>query len=76
MVVVSSLAALGAVLVVMNVARRNQPVLVIAHRGASFAAPENTLAAFRLAADHGADFVELDVQESDGGRWWSCTTAT
>ena len=39
-VVVSSLATLGAVLVVMNVARRNQQVLVIAHRGASAAAPE------------------------------------
>jgi glycerophosphoryl diester phosphodiesterase len=66
-VVVSSLAALGAVLVVMNVARRNQQVLVIAHRGASAAAPENTLAAFRLGADLGADFVELDVQESEDG---------
>ena len=66
-VVVSILAALGVVLVVMNVARRNQPVLVIAHRGASAAAPENTLAAFRLGADLGADFVELDVQESEDG---------
>ena len=51
----------------MSVARRNQPVLVIAHRGASAAAPENTLAAFRLGADQGADFVELDVQESADG---------
>jgi glycerophosphoryl diester phosphodiesterase len=66
-VVVSILATLGAVLVVMNVARRNQQVLVIAHRGASAAAPENTLAAFRLGADLGADFVELDVQESEDG---------
>ena len=66
-VVVSSLATLVAVLVVMNVARRNQPVLVIAHRGASAAAPENTLAAFRLGADLAADFVELDVQESEDG---------
>ena len=66
-VVVSILATLGAVLVVVNVARRNQQVLVIAHRGASAAAPENTLAAFRLGADLGADFVELDVQESEDG---------
>jgi len=36
--------------------------LVIAHRGASAAAPENTLAAFRLAADLGADGIELDVR--------------
>lgn len=35
--------------------------LVVAHRGASAAAPENTLAAFRLAADLGADGIELDV---------------
>lgn len=32
-----------------------------AHRGASTLAPENTLAAFRLAAEHGAQWVELDV---------------
>ncbi|MBK0400775.1 hypothetical protein H0I76_16365 [Limibaculum sp. M0105] len=34
---------------------------VIAHRGASGAAPENTLAAFRLAASQGARAVEFDV---------------
>lgn len=36
--------------------------LVIAHRGASGTAPENTLAAFRRAVACGADMVELDVQ--------------
>src|SRR5262245_35742427 len=66
-IVVSILATIGAVLIIGNVARRNQQVLVIAHRGASEAAPENTLAAFRLGADLGADFVELDVQESADG---------
>lgn len=35
--------------------------LVFAHRGASARAPENTLAAFTLAMDEGADGVELDV---------------
>jgi glycerophosphoryl diester phosphodiesterase len=65
--IVSILAILGAVLVVVNVARQSQPVMVIAHRGASAAAPENTLAAFRLGAELGADFVELDVQESADG---------
>ena len=49
------------------VTRANRPVLVIAHRGASAAAPENTLAAFRLAIEQGADVVELDVQESADG---------
>lgn len=40
---------------------------VIAHRGASAAAPENTLAAFTLAASLGADAVELDVKLSKDG---------
>jgi len=35
---------------------------VIAHRGASSYAPENTLPAFRLAFDMGADFIEYDLQ--------------
>jgi glycerophosphoryl diester phosphodiesterase len=38
--------------------------LVIAHRGASRAQPENTVAAFRAAADLGADGVELDVRRT------------
>src|SRR2546430_16980948 len=42
--------------------------LVIAHRGASAAAPENTLAAFRLAADLGADGIELDVRGTADGQ--------
>jgi glycerophosphoryl diester phosphodiesterase len=41
--------------------------LVVAHRGASARAPENTLAAFRLALDAGADAVETDLwQTADG----------
>jgi glycerophosphoryl diester phosphodiesterase len=66
-VAVLVLAATGFTLLTARVARQNQPVQVIAHRGASIAAPENTLAAFRLAADQRADFVELDVQESADG---------
>ena len=41
--------------------------LVIAHRGASGTAPENTLAAFRRAVACGADMVELDVQLTRDG---------
>lgn len=41
--------------------------LIIAHRGASAEAPENTLAAFALAAEQGADGVELDVRLSGDG---------
>ncbi|MEK7278389.1 MAG: glycerophosphodiester phosphodiesterase family protein, partial [Chloroflexota bacterium] len=40
---------------------------VIAHRGASAAAPENTLTAFTSAAALGADAVELDVKLSKDG---------
>ncbi len=36
-------------------------MLVIAHRGASFDLPENTLPAFERAIEVGADYVELDV---------------
>lgn len=46
--------------------------LVIAHRGASAHAPENTLAAFRLALEQGADGVELDVQLSADGEVVIC----
>jgi glycerophosphoryl diester phosphodiesterase len=38
--------------------------LVIAHRGASVEAPENTIAAFELAITQGADAIELDVHLS------------
>ena len=36
--------------------------IIIAHRGASNLAPENTLASFRLAKELGADGIEFDVQ--------------
>ena len=45
---------------------RDRP-LNFAHRGASVEAPENTLAAFLLAAELGADGIELDVQLSSDG---------
>ncbi|WP_298980831.1 glycerophosphodiester phosphodiesterase family protein [Caldilinea sp.] len=41
--------------------------LRIAHRGASAYAAENTLAAFRKAAELGADMVEMDVQLTRDG---------
>lgn len=42
-------------------------IAVGAHRGASAYAPENTMAAFRLAVDCGADLIELDVQLTKDG---------
>jgi glycerophosphoryl diester phosphodiesterase len=44
----------------------NNP-LIIAHRGASVIAPENTLAAFALAMESGTDGIELDVRLSRDG---------
>jgi len=45
---------------------RSQP-LVIAHRGSAAHAPENTLAAFTLAAEQDADAIELDVDLTRDG---------
>jgi len=42
-------------------------IQVLAHRGASAYAPENTLAAFRLAIEQRADWLELDVQQTKDG---------
>jgi glycerophosphoryl diester phosphodiesterase len=41
--------------------------LLIAHRGASAYAPEHTLAAYKLAIQQGADFVEQDLQVTKDG---------
>ena len=40
---------------------------MIAHRGASNIAPENTLKAFKMAIDLGADCIELDIHQSKDG---------
>jgi glycerophosphoryl diester phosphodiesterase len=40
---------------------------VIAHRGASFDAPESTAVAYKLARDLGADYLEMDLQRSKDG---------
>jgi glycerophosphoryl diester phosphodiesterase len=42
--------------------------MVVAHRGFSGAAPENTLAAFHKAIGAGSDMIELDVQLSKDGK--------
>ncbi len=40
---------------------------ITGHRGASGAAPENTLASIQRAIDEGADYAEIDVQETRDG---------
>jgi glycerophosphoryl diester phosphodiesterase len=46
---------------------RRRP-LTVCHRGASALAPDNSLAAFRLAMEHGIDYSELDVHLSRDGQ--------
>jgi glycerophosphoryl diester phosphodiesterase len=53
--------------VVARVRPPQLPVLVVGHRGDSQNAPENTLAAFALALEHGADLVEFDVHLTQDG---------
>ena len=43
------------------------PFLIIAHRGASGYRPEHTLAAYQLAIDQGADFIEPDLVPTRDG---------
>lgn len=47
----------------MSDTKKHMP-LILAHRGDSANAPENTLAAFRKALENGADGIELDVMLS------------
>ena len=54
----------------------SQKPLIWAHRGASGHAPENTLPAFRLAAEMGADGVELDIQFTKDGEIVVCHDET
>src|SRR5262245_1245269 len=42
--------------------------LLVAHRGASGYAPEHTIAAYKLAIEQGADFVEQDLQVTRDGQ--------
>ncbi|MBI3171625.1 MAG: hypothetical protein HYZ32_03420, partial [Hydrocarboniphaga effusa] len=52
----------GGRLVASPLTPHSSPFLIIAHRGASGHAPENTLKAFDKAIELGARWIELDVQ--------------
>src|SRR5437868_15165326 len=52
----------------MRRVQRSSAPLIIAHRGASEDAPENTLAAFRLAITQRADGLECDLRMSADGQ--------
>jgi len=53
--------------IMLNEIEIDDDVQIIAHRGASGAAPENTLASVRQALQDGTDWVEIDVQETADG---------
>lgn len=59
--------ALLITIVVVSQMKIEDRAIVIAHRGASMAAPENTLAAVRQALEDETDQVEIDVQETADG---------
>jgi len=64
------LPVLASVTVAMNVPTvmtQTSGKILIAHRGASAYAPEHTLAAYRLAIEQRADYVEQDLQISKDG---------
>jgi glycerophosphoryl diester phosphodiesterase len=65
--VVGLLAAIGVGAVAVHTARLDDNVQVAAHRGSSKAAPENSLSAVKQAITDGADWVEIDVQETADG---------
>lgn len=65
--VLVSLATGLAISITINGFDLEDHTMVVAHRGASANAPENTLAAMELAISNGADWVEIDVQETLDG---------
>ncbi|HPD95455.1 MAG: glycerophosphodiester phosphodiesterase [Bacteroidales bacterium] len=52
------------IILILTSAMANAQTKIIAHRGFSSAAPENTLAAFQKAIELGADYFELDVHRT------------
>jgi glycerophosphoryl diester phosphodiesterase len=62
-----AVAGIVGVIVAQSV-RLEDNVEIMAHRGSSKSAPENTMAAVRKAIEDGTDWVEIDVQETADGK--------
>ena len=58
----------GTILLALVLQSKVWGVEIIAHRGASFVAPENTLSAIKLGWEEGADAVEFDLWLSRDGK--------
>jgi glycerophosphoryl diester phosphodiesterase len=65
--IIGVILAIGVGVVALQSVRLDDMVEIMAHRGSSKAAPENTMAAIRQAITDGADWVEIDVQETADG---------
>ena len=48
--------------------KTNHRITVVAHRGDHVDVPENTLAAYIKAIEHGADYVEIDLRTTKDGK--------
>jgi glycerophosphoryl diester phosphodiesterase len=57
----------AAILLLAGISANAEEPMIVAHRGASREAPENTVAAFRLAWHQGADAIEGDFQLTKDG---------
>jgi glycerophosphoryl diester phosphodiesterase len=66
--VIALLAGVAVTAIAVNGLSAPSDAQITAHRGAATWAPENTLASVQRALDDGADWVEIDVQESADGR--------
>jgi len=62
-----ALLTIGLMLVSVTGSAQYQKKTVVAHRGASAYAPEHTIAAYRLAIEMGADYVEQDLAVTKDG---------
>lgn len=59
--------AMGQLVWVAQSFDEREDVHIAAHRGASWDAPENSLAAIEEAIQQGSDYIELDVQQTSDG---------
>lgn len=67
LVLVGPAASLTSAVVLAREFVDERPTLVTAHRAGPKSAPENSLAALRLSIEAGADFAEIDVQQTRDG---------
>jgi len=64
---IASVVGIGTGGLLVERAKKDADAQIIAHRGAAAVAPENTMASVMRAIEDGADWIEIDVQESADG---------